>query len=202
MNQHLNANDISAVVETDRAHIWHHLSQHAAYENVDPRIIVEGKGMRVWDAHGKEHIDAVSGGVWTVNVGYGRESIANAVRDQLIKLNYFAQTAGSIPGSMFAEKLLQKMPGLRRMKKYSKWFGRFLRKSTVVRKIRFYFVIVIIMELLSLVYPLVVNLNALRNMDHSRLDLFKSHIAWSIVANLKILIIMESKWLRLQKKLS
>ena len=115
MNQHLNANDISAVVETDRAHIWHHLSQHAAYENVDPRIIVEGKGMRVWDAHGKEHIDAVSGGVWTVNVGYGRESIANAVRVQLIKLNYFAQTAGSIPGSMFAEKLLQKMPGLSRV---------------------------------------------------------------------------------------
>jgi len=115
MNQHLNANDITAVVESDRAHIWHHLSQHAVFENADPRIIVEGKGMRVWDAHGKEHIDAVSGGVWTVNVGYGRESIANAVRDQLIKLNYFAQTAGSIPGSMFAEKLLQKMPGLSRV---------------------------------------------------------------------------------------
>ena len=108
MNQHLNANDLTTVVENDKAHIWHHLSQHAPYEKIDPRIIVEGKGMRVWDQHGKEHIDAVSGGVWTVNVGYGRESIANAVRDQLIKLNYFAQTAGSIPGSMFAEKLLQR----------------------------------------------------------------------------------------------
>ena len=115
MNQHLNANDLTTVVENDKAHIWHHLSQHAPYEKIDPRIIVEGKGMRVWDQHGKEHIDAVSGGVWTVNVGYGRESIANAVRDQLIKLNYFAQTAGSIPGSMFAEKLLQKMPGLSRV---------------------------------------------------------------------------------------
>ena len=115
MNQHLNANDLTTVVENDKAHIWHHLSQHASYEKIDPRIIVEGKGMRVWDQHGKEHVDAVSGGVWTVNVGYGRESIANAVRDQLIKLNYFAQTAGSIPGSMFAEKLLQKMPGLSRV---------------------------------------------------------------------------------------
>ena len=89
MNQHLNANDLTTVVENDKAHIWHHLSQHAPYEKIDPRIIVEGKGMRVWDQHGKEHIDAVSGGVWTVNVGYGRESIANAVMDQLIKLNYF-----------------------------------------------------------------------------------------------------------------
>ncbi len=29
--------------------------------------------MRVWDAKGKEHIDAVSGAVWTVNIGYGRD---------------------------------------------------------------------------------------------------------------------------------
>ncbi len=45
--------------------------------------------MRVWDAKGKEHLDAVSGGVWTVNVGYGRESIANAVRDQLVQDELF-----------------------------------------------------------------------------------------------------------------
>ncbi len=109
------SNDISAVVEADRAHVWHHLSQHKQYETVDPRIIVEGKGMKVWDARGKEHLDAVSGGVWTVNVGYGRTSIADAVRDQLIKLNYFAGSAGSIPGSNFAKRLIEKMPGLTRV---------------------------------------------------------------------------------------
>ena len=57
----------------------------------------------------------MSGGVWTVNVGYGRERIANAVRDQLLKLNYFAGAAGSVPGSIFAEKLIEKMPGLSRV---------------------------------------------------------------------------------------
>jgi len=108
-------NDIQAVVDADRAHVWHHLSQHKPYETSDPRIIVEGKGMRVWDQKGKEHLDAVSGGVWTVNVGYGRERIANAVRDQLIKLNYFAGSAGSIPGAMFSERLIAKMPGLSRV---------------------------------------------------------------------------------------
>ena len=115
MDGNFNENDISRVVEADRAHIWHHLSQHKPYETTDPRIIVEGKGMRVWDQNGKEHLDAVSGGVWTVNVGYGRESIANAIRDQLIKLNYFAGSAGSIPGSQFAEKLIDKMPGMSRV---------------------------------------------------------------------------------------
>ncbi|WP_284700558.1 aminotransferase family protein [Pseudosulfitobacter koreensis] len=109
-------NDLSRVVEADRKNVWHHLIQHQPFESaIDPRIIVEGKGMKVWDQKGKEHLDAVSGGVWTVNVGYGRESIADAVRDQLVKLNYFAGSAGSIPGALFAEKLLDKMPGLDRM---------------------------------------------------------------------------------------
>tara|TARA_R110002033_G_scaffold43852_3_gene86189 strand:- start:4181 stop:5575 length:1395 start_codon:yes stop_codon:yes gene_type:complete len=116
MDGTFNENDLSRVVEADRKNVWHHLIQHQPFESaIDPRIIVEGKGMKVWDQKGKEHLDAVSGGVWTVNVGYGRESIADAVRDQLVKLNYFAGSAGSIPGALFAEKLLEKMPGLDRM---------------------------------------------------------------------------------------
>ncbi|SLN43491.1 Taurine--pyruvate aminotransferase [Aquimixticola soesokkakensis] len=108
-------NDISAVIEADRAHVWHHLLQHKALETSDPRIIVKGDGMRVWDAGGREYLDAVSGGVWTVNVGYGRTSIADAVRDQLVELNYFAGSAGSIPAAKFAQKLISKMPGLARV---------------------------------------------------------------------------------------
>ncbi|MEL6549535.1 MAG: aminotransferase class III-fold pyridoxal phosphate-dependent enzyme [Pseudomonadota bacterium] len=110
-----NINDLSQIVENDRAHVWHHLIQHAPFETVDPKIIVEGKGLRVWDQDGKEHIDAVSGGVWTVNVGYGRERIANAVRDQLVKMNFFAGAAGSIPGATFAAMLTEKMPGMSRV---------------------------------------------------------------------------------------
>jgi len=110
-----NQNDLSAVIEADRAHMWHHLMQHKAFETTDPRIIVEGRGLRVWDATGREHLDAVSGGVWTVNVGYGRERIANAVCDQLLRMNYFANSAGSIPGARFAEMLIDKMPGMSRV---------------------------------------------------------------------------------------
>jgi taurine-pyruvate aminotransferase len=108
-------NDYSKIVDADRAHVWHHLIQHKGFETGEPRIIIEGKDMKVWDQHGKEHIDAVSGGVWTVNVGYGRESIANAVRDQLVKMNFFGGTVGSIPGAIFAEKLISKMPGMSRV---------------------------------------------------------------------------------------
>ncbi len=115
MDGQIKENDISHVVEADKAHVWHHLTQHKPFETGEPRIIVEGKGMRVWDQNGKEYIDAVSGGVWTVNVGYGRETIADVVRDQLVKMNYFAAAAGSIPGALFSEKLIEKMPGMSRV---------------------------------------------------------------------------------------
>ena len=115
MDGNFNDNDLDKVVSADKAHVWHHLTQHKPFETSDPRVIIEGKDMRVWDQNGKEYIDSVSGGVWTVNVGYGRESIAKAVHDQLMKLCYFAQSAGSIPGSLFAEKLISKMPGMSRV---------------------------------------------------------------------------------------
>ena len=108
-------NDYSGIVEADRANVWHHLTQHKKFESVDPLIIIEGKGNRVWDQKGREHLDATSGGVWTVNVGYGRAEIADAVRDQLLKMNYFAGAMGTIPGARFAERLIEKMPGLSRV---------------------------------------------------------------------------------------
>ncbi len=107
--------NLAEIVGSDRNHLWHHLVQHKPWQESDPMVIVEGKGLRVWDHNGKEYLDAVSGGVWTVNVGYGRESIANAVRDQIARMCYFANSAGNIPGAQFAEKLVDKMPGLSRV---------------------------------------------------------------------------------------
>ena len=111
----LTTNDLGHVIDADRAHVWHHLTQHKPFETGEPRIFVEGKDLRIWDQNGKEHLDAVAGGVWTVNVGYGRESIADAVRDQILKMNFFGGSAGTIPGALFAEKLIEKMPGMSRV---------------------------------------------------------------------------------------
>ncbi|MGB5707744.1 MAG: aminotransferase class III-fold pyridoxal phosphate-dependent enzyme [Arenicellales bacterium] len=115
MNKPVTGLESAKIISEDKAHVWHHLSQHKPLETTDPMVIVEGKGLRVIDINGREYLDAVSGGVWTVNVGYGRESIADAVRDQLAKMCYFANSAGSIPGALFAEKLIDKMPGLSRV---------------------------------------------------------------------------------------
>lgn len=111
----VNTGQFAEAIRADREHVWHHITQHKLMEAADPLFIVEGKGMRVWDAKGNEYLDAVSGGVWTVNVGYGRTEIADAVRDQLLTLNYFAQTAGNVPAARFARRLVEKMPGLNRV---------------------------------------------------------------------------------------
>ena len=102
-------------ISKDKKYVWHHITNHKPFEDADPMVIVKGEGMRVWDAKGNEYIDAVSGAVWTVNVGYGRTEIADAVREQLVTMNYFAQTAGNVPAAEFAEKLIEKMPGMSRV---------------------------------------------------------------------------------------
>ncbi|WP_051326658.1 aspartate aminotransferase family protein [Aliagarivorans taiwanensis] len=106
---------ISQAVEQDRANVWHHLSQHSVYQNQDPMMMVRGEGSKVWDINGKCYLDASAGGVWCVNVGYGRESISKAISEQLTQLNFFAGTAGTLPAAEFAEKLLEKMPGMSRV---------------------------------------------------------------------------------------
>jgi taurine-pyruvate aminotransferase len=85
------------------------------FDTIDPLIIAEGRNMTVVDIKGREYLDGTSGGVWSVNVGYGRESVAKAVADQLVKMCYFAGTAGTVPGAIYADKLIEKMPGLDRV---------------------------------------------------------------------------------------
>ncbi|WED23355.1 aminotransferase class III-fold pyridoxal phosphate-dependent enzyme [Vibrio sp. JC009] len=110
-------NDLTTeqIVDLDKNTVWHHITQHAVFENQDPLIMDHADGMYIWDIKGNRYLDATSGGVWCVNVGYGRTSIADAVRDQLVKLNYFAGTAGTPVAAQFAAKLLEKMPGMSRV---------------------------------------------------------------------------------------
>ena len=115
MNESMQNLDINAVAEDDRAHVWHHLTQHKALPPDGPLMMVKGEGLRVTDRHGRQYLDAVAGGVWTVNVGYGRASIANAVRDQLAELCFYAHAAANVPGARFAAMLVEKMPGLSRV---------------------------------------------------------------------------------------
>ncbi len=61
--------------------LWH---PFAAMGKVDGHelVLVRGEGCRVWDEDGNEYLDATAG-LWFVNVGHGRDEIADAVAAQL-----------------------------------------------------------------------------------------------------------------------
>lgn len=105
--------DYDDAIAADKANVWHHLLNHKVSNGA--LMIVRGKGLRLWDVHGKEYIDSASGGVWTVNVGYGRAEIANAVHNQMLQLNFINSIAANVPAARFAEKLISKMPGMSRV---------------------------------------------------------------------------------------
>ena len=106
------AQDLDALIKSDVENVWHHLTLHTGSA---PMIIESAQGLRIKDIHGKEFLDATSGGVWCVNVGYGRQEIVDAVSKQMSKMPYYAPSAGNLPTIAFSEKLLTHMPGLARV---------------------------------------------------------------------------------------
>lgn len=103
---------VDDMVDGDRSHLWHHIKPHQCFQSQEQMIVVSGKGLTVTDIRGREFLDATSGGVWCVNVGYGRQSIADAVAAQLKTMSYFAGSVGTIPSIKLSGKLLQLLPGM------------------------------------------------------------------------------------------
>lgn len=105
----------NTIIQNDKNHIWHHLTQHKAFESSDPMIVSKAKGMIVTDTKGNEYLDGTSGGVWTVNLGFGRDDMVEAVSNQLSKIPYFAGTFGNEPAAEYAKEVTSLMPGLDRV---------------------------------------------------------------------------------------
>ena len=105
----------NTIIQNDKNHIWHHLTQHKAFESSDPMIVSKAKGMIVTDTKGNEYLDGTSGGVWTVNLGFGRDDMVEAVSNQLSKIPYFAGTFGNEPAAEYAKEVTSLMPGLERV---------------------------------------------------------------------------------------
>ncbi len=98
------------IVKGDKDFLWHHLKPHKVFETAEQLIPVKAEGLMVTDIRGREFLDFTSGGVWSVVVGYGRESVARAVYEQLKEMPYFAGVYGNVPAIKFAQKLLEKLP--------------------------------------------------------------------------------------------
>lgn len=106
------AYDVADLAAKDRAHMIHPWVDLGLVKSSDPLIIAEAEGAYVYNAQGQRMIDGI-GGMWCVNVGYGRDEIAQAIADQARKLAYFSPFGiiGNPPAITFAHRLTQYAPG-------------------------------------------------------------------------------------------
>ena len=72
----------------DAAHHLHPFTDHAELAKVGTRIITRAEGSHLFDSEGNRLLDAFAG-LWCVNVGYGRQELAEAAYDQMLELPYY-----------------------------------------------------------------------------------------------------------------
>ncbi|QOV11379.1 aspartate aminotransferase family protein [Viridibacillus arvi] len=97
-----------SLVEKDLQNVWHHIS--AYNEKSQPMIVDSGEGAWIIDHNGNKYLDGMSG-LWAVNVGYGREELAQVAYDQMKKLAYVPMTQSHEPAIELAAKLNDMLGG-------------------------------------------------------------------------------------------
>lgn len=103
----------NALDSWDRDHFFHpstHMGQHARGETPN-RIITGAEGVYIVDREGRRSLDAF-GGLYCVNVGYGRKKITDAIAEQASKLAYYHAYAGhgSEPSIRLARMVIERAP--------------------------------------------------------------------------------------------
>jgi 4-aminobutyrate--pyruvate transaminase len=104
----MHAGDLDAI---DLKRVFHPNTNLAAHRKSGPLVLVRGKGIRVWDNHGREYIEGMAG-LWCTSLGYGDEELAKTAYEQMKKLPFTHLFAGKShePGILLAEKLVELAP--------------------------------------------------------------------------------------------
>lgn len=104
--------------EAARDHLWMHFTRQSTFEPVqagglgaDVPIIVRGKGHLIYDDHGREYIDGLAG-LFVVQVGHGRDELAEAAARQARELAFFPLWSYAHPRAIeLADRLAAYAPG-------------------------------------------------------------------------------------------
>jgi adenosylmethionine-8-amino-7-oxononanoate aminotransferase len=74
--------------QKDRAHFLHPWTHFDTFKRDGSLVIESAQGAYVTDAAGKRYLDGI-GGLWCVNIGYGRKEMAQVIAEQvLINFNF------------------------------------------------------------------------------------------------------------------
>ncbi|PZG07295.1 aspartate aminotransferase family protein [Nonomuraea aridisoli] len=99
------------VLKAAQDHLWLHFTRHSAYEQSEIPTIVRGEGSYVYDIHGKRYLDGLAG-LFVVQVGHGRQELAEAAAKQAQELAFFPLWSYAHPkAAELAQRLASHTPG-------------------------------------------------------------------------------------------
>ncbi len=90
----MNKMTIDELKAANAKYLWHPMAHPQAMIDTPPDIITRGEGSWIWDADGNKLLDGV-GGLWSVNLGFGRTEIRDAIVAQLDELAYYNTFRGT-----------------------------------------------------------------------------------------------------------
>jgi adenosylmethionine-8-amino-7-oxononanoate aminotransferase len=101
-----------SLADRARQHLWMHFTRHSSYENGGHvPVIVRGEGAYIWDEAGRRYLDGLAG-LFTVQVGHGRQELADAAAKQARELAFFPLWSYAHPRAIeLAERLAANAPG-------------------------------------------------------------------------------------------
>ena len=130
--------DTQKIWQKDKDHHVHPWADFATFKEKGSMVLAEAEGAYICDSEGNRYLDGI-GGLWCVNVGYGRKEIAQAMAAQAEKMTYYSSFGAhtSIPAAELAHKLASLAPGGLNHIQFGT--GGSMANDTAIRMIHFYF---------------------------------------------------------------
>jgi putrescine---pyruvate transaminase len=112
MNKITNHMPTAELQALDAAHHMHPFTANAVLAEKGARVITRASGVTLTDSEGEEILDAMAG-LWCVNIGYGRDELAEVAYRQMKELPYYNTFFMSthVPVIALADKVAELAPG-------------------------------------------------------------------------------------------
>ncbi|MDE0893837.1 MAG: aminotransferase [Acidimicrobiales bacterium] len=130
--------DTQDIWQKDKDHFIHPWTDFSTFKEQGSMVVAESEGAYIFDSDGKRYLDGI-GGLWCVNVGYGRAEIGRAMAEQATKMTYYSSFGHhtTIPVAELSAKLASLAPGPLNHVLYGS--GGSMANDTTVRLVHFYF---------------------------------------------------------------
>ena len=111
MNAKMPEQNTANLQDLDRENYLHPFTDSKALHAKGTRVVTGGKGVYIIDSEGNRILDGMAG-LWCVNIGYGRDELADVAAEQMKQLAYYNSFFGTanVPAIELAAKIKSLAP--------------------------------------------------------------------------------------------